>query len=283
MKILVTGGKGQLGQELEGLVRESGHEGEWIFASSKEVDITDREKLKKFLEDINPDVIVNCAAYTAVDKAEEDDERAKAINVDGVRHLAELGQDKLIIHISTDFVFDGTSHIAYKEDAVTNPLGVYGQTKFDGEKALLAVAKNAVVVRTSWLYGSYANNFMKTMLRLAETRSELNVVADQIGTPTYTGDLAKAIIKIVDLGGISPGIYHFSNEGVTTWYGFAHSIFDYGGLSIKVKPIPSAQYPTPAQRPHFSVLDKSKIKEALDIEIPHWRDSLKVALGCTKH
>ncbi|MBT0812123.1 dTDP-4-dehydrorhamnose reductase [Litoribacter ruber] len=281
MKILVTGGKGQLGQELEGLVRDSGHDGDWIFASSQEADITDREKLETFFEQVNPDIIVNCAAYTAVDKAEEDEEMAKAINVDGVRNLAELAKDKLIIHVSTDFVFDGTSHIAYKEDVATSPLGVYGQTKLDGEKALLETAKNAVVLRTSWLYGSYANNFMKTMLRLAETRSELNVVADQIGTPTYTGDLAKAIIQIVDRGGIPAGVYHFSNEGVTSWYGFAHSIFDLAGLKVKVKPIPSAQYPTPAQRPHFSVLDKTKIKQALGIEIPHWRDSLKEALKRT--
>jgi len=277
LKILVTGAGGQLGQELKSLAAEYSTPN-WSFADSKALDITNESNVKDFIGAYTPNVIINCAAYTAVDKAETDKNGAFAVNVSGIQNLTAYAGKALIIHVSTDFVFDGTHFKAYDEADDTNPIGEYGKTKLQGEKLLQRVFENHIIIRTSWLYGTYGNNFMKTMLRLADSRSELSVVADQIGTPTYTGDLAMAIVKIIDKGAVDRGMYHFSNEGVASWYDFAHAIFQIVGKEIKLTPIKSEAYPTPAKRPHFSVLDKSKIKAAIGMEIPHWRDSLKVAL-----
>jgi len=277
LKILVTGAGGQLGQEIKSLSSVYSTPN-WSFADSKGLDITNEKEVKDYMGAYTPDVIINCAAYTAVDKAESDQNRAFSVNVSGIQNLTAYAGNALIIHVSTDFVFDGTHFKAYQETDDTNPIGVYGKTKLEGEKLLQRVAENHIIIRTSWLYGSYGNNFMKTMLKLADTRPALSVVCDQIGTPTYTGDLALAIIKILEKGDVHRGIYHFSNEGAASWYDFAHAIFQIVGKDIKLTPIKSEAYPTPAKRPHFSVLDKSKIKEAIGMEIPHWRVSLKVAL-----
>jgi len=277
LKILVTGAGGQLGQELKSMATIYNNPN-WSFVDSKTLNITDELQVKNVLGAYTPDIIINCAAYTAVDKAESDKNAAFAVNVSGIQNISAYAGGALIIHISTDFVFDGTNFKAYEEDAETNPIGVYGQTKLEGEKLLGRVYENHIIIRTSWLYGSYGNNFMKTMLKLSESRSSLSVVADQIGTPTYTGDLALAIIKIIEHGSVARGTYHFSNEGAASWYDFAHAIFQIIGKEIKVMPIKSEAYPTPAKRPHFSILDKAKIKTAIDMEIPHWRDSLKVGL-----
>lgn len=278
MKILVTGAGGQLGQELKSLSANYPSY-TWKFAGSKELNVADENQVKHYLSKFSPDVIVNCAAYTAVDKAESDQDNAYAVNVEGVSYLAANAGEALLIHVSTDFVYDGNHHKAYQETDPTNPVGMYGKTKLEGEQKLRQTAKNYVVLRTSWLYGSYGKNFMKTMLALAASRSELSVVADQIGTPTYTGDLAQAIVKIIENGGVENGVYHFSNEGAASWYDFAHAIFELSGTAIKLNPINTEAYPTPAKRPHFSVLDKTKIKNSISMDIPHWRDSLKVALG----
>lgn len=277
LKILVTGAGGQLGQELKSLAAEFSTPN-WTFADSNALDITDESRVKDYLGAYTPEVIINCAAYTAVDNAESDQNGAFAVNVSGIQNLTAYAGDALIIHVSTDFVFDGTQYIAYKEDDPTNPIGVYGKTKLEGEKLLQHITSNHIIIRTSWLYGSYGKNFMKTMLNLADSRSSLSVVSDQIGTPTYTGDLALAIIKFLEHDHVERGVYHFSNEGAASWYDFAHAIFNMTGKDIKLTPIKSEAYPTPAKRPHFSVLDKTKIKKAIDMEIPHWRDSLKVAL-----
>lgn len=277
LKILVTGAGGQLGQELKSLSKIYSNPN-WSFVDSKTLNITNEQQVKDILGAYTPDVIINCAAYTAVDKAESDQNGAFAVNVSGIQNLTAYAGMALIIHVSTDFVFDGTHFKAYQETNETNPIGIYGKTKLKGEKLLQRVYENHIIIRTSWLYGSYGNNFMKTMLKLADSRSELSVVSDQIGTPTYTGDLAIAIIKIIEHESVHRGIYHFSNEGVASWYDFAHAIFQIVGKEIKLTPIKSESYPTPAKRPHFSVLDKTKIKEAIGMEIPHWRDSLKVAL-----
>jgi len=277
LKILVTGAGGQLGQELRSLSTIYSTPN-WSFADSKGLDITNESQVKDYLGAYTPDVIINCAAYTAVDKAESDQNGSFAVNVSGIQNLTAYAGKALIIHVSTDFVFDGTHHLAYRETDETNPIGMYGKTKLEGEKLLQRVHENHIIIRTSWLYGSYGKNFMKTMLNLADSRPALSVVADQIGTPTYTGDLALSIIKIIEHGSVDRGLYHFSNEGVASWYDFAHAIFQIVGKEIKLTPIKSEAYPTPAKRPHFSVLDKTKIKASIDMEIPHWRDSLKTAL-----
>ncbi|KEO71820.1 dTDP-4-dehydrorhamnose reductase [Anditalea andensis] len=277
LKILVTGAGGQLGQEIKSL-SEVYNRPNWSFADSKALDITDERQVKDYIGAYTPEVIINCAAYTAVDAAESDPNGAFAVNVSGIQNLTAYAGKALIIHISTDFVFDGNSFVAYKETDETHPIGAYGKTKMEGEKLLQHITDNHIIIRTSWLYGSFGKNFMKTMLHLADSRSELSVVADQVGTPTYTGDLALAIIRILEQDQVERGIYHFSNEGVASWYDFAHAIFDMAGKNIKLIPIKSEAYPTPAKRPHFSVLDKTKIKKAIHMEIPHWRDSLEVAL-----
>ena len=266
-KILVTGANGQLGTELQKLLTDA------IFTDVDVLDITDLEMVKKFVKDNNIGTIVNCAAYTAVDKAEDDEERAQKINEVGPYNLAKSGAK--IIHISTDYVFDGLGHKPYLEDDETRPVSVYGKTKRAGEVAVMENAKVGIVIRTAWLYSAHGGNFVKTMRKLGSERESLNVVADQVGTPTFAGDLAEAIVKIIpQLSEENKGIYHFTNEGVCSWYDFANEIMELSLLKCKVNPIPSSAYPTRAVRPFYSVLSKAKIKEVFGVEIKHWKDGL---------
>lgn len=268
---LITGARGQLGTEIAKLLPDA------ICADVDMLDITDADAVLKFVHDNNVDVIINCAAYTAVDKAESDIEIATKINVDGPRNLAKTGAK--IIHISTDYVFDGRGHQPYKADDETNPLSVYGKTKRAGELAVLENADVAVIIRTAWLYSANGNNFVKTMRRLGAEKESINVVADQIGTPTFAGDLAAAIVQIIpQMTKENSGIYHFTNEGVCSWYDFATEIMEQSNLNCVVNPIKSSQYPTPAARPFYSVLDKDKIKQTFGIKINHWKRSLQTCL-----
>lgn len=275
MKIIVTGSDGQLGNEFRTLAKTS--DWEFIFTDYQELDITDGQAVAKFFEENNPDYCINCAAYTAVDKAESDKERCDAINVNGGTNLAEACDKSgaTLIHISTDFVFDGTAHKPLKEDEPTCPVNYYGESKLNAEASITKVLNRHFILRTSWLYSIYGNNFVKTMLRLSETKDELNIIADQIGTPTYARDLAVAIYQIIGNSSEAYGIYNFSNEGTASWYDFTKAIFEYAGVSTKVNPIPTEQYPTPAARPAYSVMDKSKFKNTFKHEIPYWRESLK--------
>lgn len=281
VNILITGANGQLGSELKkfrSLFQNVNPE----FTDIGELDICNIDALKTFGAGKNFKYFINCAAYTAVDKAETDKETAQKINVDAVRNLVELAKptNSILIHVSTDYVFDGKNFLPYKEDDPICPNSVYGKTKADGEAEALKY-KNSLVIRTSWLYSSFGNNFLKTILRLSKEREKLTVIFDQIGTPTYAGDLAKAIIAIVnyqEANLVHPGIYHFSNEGVCSWYDFATEIAELSGAKAKILPIETKDYPTPTQRPHYSVLNKSKIKSTFGIEIPHWKESLKICI-----
>ena len=271
-KILITGCNGQLGTELKKLLPEA------ICADVDVLDITDFEAVQKFVLDNNIGVIINCAAYTAVDKAEDDKELAKKINEDGPRNLALSGAK--IIHVSTDYVFDGRNYKPYQPEDETHPLSVYGQTKRAGELAVLENAKEAVIIRTAWLYSNHGNNFVKTMRRFGNEKSEINVVADQICSPTFAGDLAQAIVAILpQMNEQNKGIYHYTDEGVCSWYDFASEIMALSGMKCKVNPIPSSAYPTKAVRPFYSVLSKEKIKSTFNIDIPHWKESLKKCLS----
>jgi len=279
-KVLVTGANGQLGlclQELSKLYPTI----QFVFSSSKQLDVTNKESVVAVFETTNFDFCINCAAYTAVDLAESDSDKAKEVNELGVRNLGESCKETntKLIHVSTDFVFDGTSSIPYTENDETKPLSVYGKTKLDGETAIQKILEEFFILRTSWLYSEYANNFMKTMLRLGSERSELGIISDQIGSPTYAKDLARVIVKIIESNSNEYGVYHYSNEGVASWYDFAKAIFDLSNTEIIVNAIPTSSYLTPAERPHYSVLDKSKLKKNLSIEIPYWRDSLKEAIS----
>ncbi|WP_040252873.1 dTDP-4-dehydrorhamnose reductase [Psychroserpens mesophilus] len=280
VKVLVTGGDGQLGHCLRAIT-ERFENIQFLFTNKTELDITQKTNIDDFFTLNNFDWCINCAAYTAVDKAESEIESSKKINVTGVKNLAEacLKHDIKIIHISTDFVFDGTQNRAYKEDVLTNPLGVYGNTKLGGENELKKICSKHFIIRTSWLYSEFNQNFMKTMLRLAKDKEELNIVSDQIGSPTYARDLAEVIMLIINRDSSDYGLYHYSNEGVASWYDFAKAIFDLNSNTVKVIPVPTESYPTPSKRPHFSVLDKTKIKTTFNIEVPYWRDSLKYALS----
>ncbi|MFC6099746.1 dTDP-4-dehydrorhamnose reductase [Olivibacter domesticus] len=275
-KILVFGGKGQLGQCLRSVSKND----DLVFFSSAEANICNKEQIESLFNKYKPEVIINCAAYTAVDKAEDEAAVATALNTTGPALLAELCRqfDVLIIHISTDFVFEGTITGLLNEDEVTKPTGIYGKTKLDGERAIQEVWNKHIIIRTSWLYSEYANNFVKTMLRLAQDRDELNIVADQVGTPTYAMDLASAILAIIDNTDHKYGLYHYSNEGVASWYDFAHAIFELSNKKLHLKPIKTIDFPTKARRPAYSVLDKTKIKKQFQLSIPHWRESLKVCL-----
>lgn len=277
INILITGANGQLGSEIRKIATQFPNFS-FTYTDVNELDLTDRNAVVSFCSNAKYDYIVNCAAYTAVDKAESDKELASKINIDAVKTLVEAATiaQSVFIHVSTDYVFSGEHHLPYKEDDKISPRSVYGQTKADGEQEALKYSKS-VIIRTAWLYSSFGGNFVKTILRLAKERSELRVVFDQIGSPTYAGDLAQTILAIIyfqSKNGINPGIYHFSNEGVCSWYDFAKEIVDQSGLSCKIMPIESKDYPTPAKRPHYSVFNKSKIKSTFDIEIPHWKDSL---------
>lgn len=279
MKILITGAYGQLGSEINRLCK-SYNTWDFVFTDVDSLDITDENAVSLFFKDNKFDFVINCAAYTAVDKAESDEEVAEKINALAPQLLAQYSKrvGAKFIHISTDYVFAGTACIPYDEDEPVDPQGVYGRTKLKGEQLLVEENSESVIIRTAWLYSVFGNNFVKTMLRLGKERGELNVVFDQVGSPTNAADLAGAILKIVGASEFVPGIYHFSNEGVASWYDFAKAIFEISGVDCKVSPVLSGQFPVPAKRPHFSVLDKSKIKEIYGIEITYWKDSLKNCL-----
>lgn len=276
-RILVTGSNGQLGTCIKDI---DNNMFDIHYVNSTELDITNKQKVKEFFEKHKLDWCVNCAAYTAVDKAESEYDNAYKVNVSGVKNLAEscIKYNVKLVHISTDFVFDGEHNKPYKESDPTNPISVYGDTKLKGEHALSNSLKEYFILRTSWLYSEHGSNFLKTMLRLSKDKTQLGVVGDQIGTPTYAKDLAKAIFHIISNDISDYGIYHYSNNGVASWYDFAKAIFDISNINIQLNNITTAQFPTPAKRPYFSVLDKTKIETTLKQKAPYWRDSLIVAM-----
>ena len=281
MVVLVTGASGQLGQALQSIEKQY-PEINFKFLSSSQLDITNLEACKTIFEKIKPDFCINAAAYTAVDKAESEPEKAHLINVTGAENLAKACEenDAILLHISTDFIFDGTATTPYKEEDIPNPTGIYGQTKLDGEKAIQSILEKYFIIRTSWVYSEFGNNFMKTMLRLGSERNSLSVVNDQIGTPTNAVDLSKALMIIIQTYYLQPpthnfGIYNFSNEGQCSWYDFAKKIFEINKIEIDLQPIATSAYPTPAKRPSYSVLDKSKIKKVFGVEVKNWDESIK--------
>lgn len=312
-KVLVTGKNGQLGQSIKQLTTHYPLF-TFNFVGREELDLSDDASIQSYFQKNSFDYIVNCAAYTAVDKAESDSELANQINHLAVEQLAQIAkqQDAVLIHISTDYVFNGEGFKPYIETDEVNPQGVYGATKLQGEAAIQAINPKGCIIRTSWVYSEFGNNFVKTMLRLGQERDELGVIFDQVGTPTYASDLAKTILQVIERSVIARSasdvaiyeagtglkvdrhatlamtegdgltqkneIFHFSNEGVCSWYDFAKTIFELSSIECKVKPIETKDYPTPAKRPHYSVLNKSKIKQHLNIEIPYWKDSLKKCL-----
>ncbi|WP_299580282.1 dTDP-4-dehydrorhamnose reductase [uncultured Sunxiuqinia sp.] len=280
-KILVTGADGQLGAAIKALAANY-NEFEFLFTDIQELDLTNQAAVALFVETEKPAYIINCAAYTAVDIAEKEADLARLINTKVPAYLGKVGQkhQARVIHVSTDYVFDGTSYTPYTENDLVNPESVYGKSKLNGEIALLKEAPSSLVIRTSWLYSIHGKNFLKTMVKLGEERDELRVVCDQVGTPTYADDLAEVILTIISKTenkrcDWKPGIYHYSNEGVCSWYDFAKAIHELAGISCHVHPIATEEYPTPAARPPYSVLNKSKIKRIFGVQIPYWRDSLK--------
>ncbi len=279
-KILVIGAGGQLGQCLQTVATRRGIT-DIVFPSETDGNILNQAGLETLFAQEQPAFVINCAAYTAVDKAEDEVELAKAVNETGAANLAIAcaAAGATLIHVSTDFVFEGNEVKLLVEDDVAKPINVYGQTKLDGEKAVIALLKEHFILRTSWLYSEYANNFVKTMLKLGADRDELNIIADQVGTPTYAIDLANAIFDIIAADSVAYGVYHYSNEGVTSWFDFATAIFEISETQVKVNPIPGSAYPTKASRPAFSVMDKSKIKNTFKMDIPYWRDSLVACIA----
>lgn len=280
MVVLVTGSAGQLGQSLQ-FIAPNYSEIQFVFCASNELDIVNLENCKEVFSKHQPDYCINAAAYTAVDKAESEPEKAHLINAVGPKNLAEVCKNfnTILLHISTDFVFDGEKTVPYTETDSTHPTGVYGQTKLDGEIAIQQTYEKHFIIRTSWVYSQFGNNFMKTMLRLASERDSLSVVNDQIGTPTNAVDLAEVLVKIIisnyQLQISNFGIYNFSNEGQCSWYDFAKEIFEINNISINLLPIPSISFPTPAKRPGYSVLDKTKIEGNFGLKIKKWEESLK--------
>ncbi len=274
--ILVTGSKGQLGSEIEAL--SGGYDATFFFTDREELDITSEEAVARFVTENHIDAIINCAAYTAVDKAESDAENADRINHLAVKYLAQAAKEHGIklVHISTDYVFDGMNYRPYIESDPTGPKGIYGATKLAGEQVMREIdPSNSIIIRTSWVYSYFGANFVKTMLRLGKERDELGVIFDQVGTPTYAKDLAQAILDILpQLEDENVEIYHYSNEGVLSWYDFAKEIMKMAKLECRVNPIETKQYPTPAARPHYSLLNKARIKEKFKITIPYWKDGL---------
>lgn len=275
MNILITGCNGQLGNEMQLLEKENPQH-TYYNTDVAELDITDQQAIEQFVDEHQIDGIVNCAAYTAVDKAEDNETLCQLLNAEAPAYLAHaMGRrGGWMIQISTDYVFDGTKHTPYVEDDDTCPNSVYGRTKLVGELNVQKLCERSMIIRTAWLYSTFGNNFVKTMLRLGREKAELGVIFDQIGTPTYARDLARVIMTAINQG-IRPGIYHFSNEGVTSWYDFTKAIHRLKGITTcRVRPLHTAEYPTPAARPHYSVLDKTKIKQTYSIDIPHWEESL---------
>ena len=276
MNILVTGANGQLGNEMQRVAKTSSNH--YIFTDVAQLDITDREAVLRAVKDNSIQVIVNCAAYTNVDKAEDDSATADLINNKAVENLAIAARenDATLIHISTDYVFKGDRCTPCREDRETDPLGVYGITKLAGEKSIERTGCRHIIIRTAWLYSPFGKNFVKTMQKLTAEKDSLKVVFDQVGTPTYAGDLADAIARIIETGQLGKqGIYHFSNEGVCSWYDFAREICELSGNTCNIQPCHSDEFPSKVKRPHFSVLDKTKIKDTFGIEVPYWKDSLK--------
>ncbi len=283
-KIWITGSNGQLGSELSALAKNVS-EAAFIYTDVGELDITDLDQVRNFVVEQQPDFLINCAAYTAVDRAEEDAYTAFRVNAYGPRNLALACHEASVrmIHLSTDYVFDGKSTCPYTEESRVNPQSVYGHSKLEGEREVLVNDANAIIIRTAWLYSSYGSNFVKTMLRLASERDSVRVVADQCGTPTYARDLAEAILLVVkktaaNPGFWTPGLYHYSNEGVCTWYDFAMAIMEEAGLSCAVIPVATAEFPVIANRPAYSVLSKSKFCNTFGFDVPHWRSSLRECL-----
>ena len=279
MKLLITGAYGQLGNEMRVALERYPHL-ESIFTDVDTLDITDKNAVDAFVALHQPNVLINCAAYTAVDKAEDDLALCYKINCDAVRNLGEVAQahSMMVIHVSTDYVFDGTGHIPYTEDMAVSPTNVYGKSKLAGERELRKACPGAIIIRTSWLYSGFGNNFVKTMLKLGNERSQLKVIFDQIGTPTYAADLADSMLQIIDSEKFVPGIYHFSNEGVCSWYDFTKMIFKLANVECEVLPIESKDYAVRTPRPHYSVLNKSKLKSTYNQTIPYWMDGLERCL-----
>ena len=280
--ILVTGANGQLGSEIDALSGEY-PDLDFYFADRSLLDITSAEEINRFLDQHPFQYLINGAAYTAVDKAETEPDMARKINAEGPRLLAKACEQRgiALVHYSTDYVYHTEHNQAFKEDDFTAPKGVYAQTKLEGDQAILENTDNGMIIRTSWVYSSFGHNFVKTMLRLGKERDQLNIVFDQIGSPTYARDLARASLDIIQKTKKEKiqGIYHYSNEGVCSWYDFALAIFDIAGIECEVRPIESKDYPTPSERPPFSVLNKGKIKADFGLLIPHWRESLGACLG----
>ena len=275
MNILITGCNGQLGNEMQRLEKENPKH-TYFNTDVAELDITDQAAVEKFVTDNGIDGIVNCAAYTAVDKAEDNKELCTALNTVAPAYLAAAIEKRggWMIQISTDYVFDGTKHTPYVETDTPCPDSVYGSTKLAGELGVTKFCKRTMIIRTAWLYSTFGNNFVKTMIRLGKEKPELGVIYDQIGTPTYARDLAAAIFAAINQG-VKPGVYHYSNEGVISWYDFTKAIHRIAGITTcKVRPLHTDEYPTPANRPHYSVLDKTKIKQTYGIEVPYWEESL---------
>ena len=276
LNILVTGTNGQLGSEIKEL--SSNYSYNFFFTDRNSIDITNKEDIRNFCQKNNINAIINCAAYTAVDKAQSDEINADLVNRKAVKKLALVSQELNIklVHISTDYVFDGRNFKPYCEEFHTNPQGIYGKTKLDGENEMRDInPKNSIIIRTSWVYSSFGNNFVKTMLRLGKEKESLGVIFDQVGTPTYARDLAKTILDILPkIENQKVEIYNYSNEGVLSWYDFAKEIMRMAKLNCIINPIETYQYPTPAKRPHYSLLNKNKIKSTFNIEIPYWKDGL---------
>lgn len=283
MKLLVTGANGQLGLSLKRILDDD-KEIEAVFTDVADLDITDYEAVDAFMTSGKFDVVVNCAAYTAVDRAESDDLLAARINTEAVGNIARAASrlGARVVHISTDYVFSGENSRPYVENDVPDPRSIYGRTKLEGEGILTSICPDAVIIRTAWLYSEFGNNFAKTMLRIAAEGKPIRVVADQVGTPTYAGDLAEAIHIILHAPQWLPGIYHFTDEGVASWYDFAMAIFRLAGVDADVTPVTTREYPTPARRPQYSVLSKVKIKKTFNFRIPYWQNSLAKCLKSMK-
>jgi len=281
--ILITGSNGQLGNEMQqAAIRFPDFK--FIYTDVEDLDICDKAALDTFIKNNAVNVIVNCAAYTAVDKAEDDVELCYKINAEAVRNIGEVAaaNNIKVVHVSTDYVFDGTNYVPYTEDQPVCPATVYGKSKLDGEKALLEACSQSLIIRTAWLYSSFGNNFVKTMMKLGTERDSLNVIFDQVGTPTYAADLADAILKVISHDTFVPGIYHFSDEGVCSWYDFTKTIHRIAGITCDVQPIETKDYPARTPRPHYSVLNKAKIKSTYGIMIPHWEASLVRCISILK-
>ncbi len=279
MKTIVLGASGQLGQCLKSAASKRGFAG-IIFPDEAKANILETDLLQKLFEEETPSFVINCAAYTAVDKAEDEQELSRNINARGVANIVYLCSlyNSTLVHISTDFVFKGDSPLLLTENDKTEPINVYGITKLEGEEIIAKAWEKYLIIRTSWLYSEYGNNFVKTMLRLGKERDELGVIIDQVGSPTYAVDLANAILDMIEAPSISYGIYHYSNEGVASWYDFAKAIFDLSNINTQLKPLKTTEYITKASRPSFSVMDKTKVKNTYGLKIPYWRDSLKNCL-----